>query len=512
MFAFAATKCKSEGLQTRAIASGMARESGGIVRLRNLVSVAAALALVGTACSRDSGEKSAPASETSTSSPSAKSRLENGDFGDMKSVCGPKPADVENTASDVGVTADSIQVATVADPGTSFRPGLNQEFFDTAEAFTKWCNGLGGINGRKIDLKLRDAKALEFQKRMVEACQEEDFMLVGGGSAFDDTGQMDRLSCGLPNIAGFMVSANASGADLVVNPVPNPPNAVAGGDYWYIKEKFPTEITKTAAMTGALPTLVDQIKKAGNVSKQLGYQQVWTSQYNPAGEPTWRPFAEAMKANGAKGLIYIGEPSGLVGIMKAIQEIGYKLDWVRTDSNNYDQVLVDQGGTAVDGVVTNNSIYPFLDREQAKKNPATQDYIDLIENYTDGGKIASLGAQGLSGWLLFAKSVKECGSDVTRDCVFATALDHEEWTAGGLHAAQLVKDNMPGPCAAVTVVKGGKFVLADDYERDEDIYQCDDKYSIVTDGELADIQLAAGEKCQNPAFKEDPKPSKCVKQ
>ncbi len=82
--------------------------------------------------------------------------------------------------------------------------------FDTAEAFTNWCNEHGGINGRTIDLKLRDAKLTEFQQRVIEACDEGDFISVGGGAVFDDTGQPDRLACGLPIIFGYAVTAQAS--------------------------------------------------------------------------------------------------------------------------------------------------------------------------------------------------------------------------------------------------------------------------------------------------------------
>ena len=64
------------------------------------------------------------------------------------------------------MTADSIQVSTFSDPGFQGRLGLNQEMFDTAEAFSKWCNDHGGINGRKIVLKERDAKLTEFQQRV----------------------------------------------------------------------------------------------------------------------------------------------------------------------------------------------------------------------------------------------------------------------------------------------------------------------------------------------------------
>ena len=126
--------------------------------------------------------------------------LDEGAFGDLGVLCQEAPeGETLAAGTDPGVTADSIQVSTFSDPGFPGRLGLNQEMFDTAEAFTNWCNEHGGINGRQIVLKLRDAKLTEFQQRVIEACDEGDFMSVGGGAVFDDTGQTDRLACGAPD-------------------------------------------------------------------------------------------------------------------------------------------------------------------------------------------------------------------------------------------------------------------------------------------------------------------------
>ena len=38
-----------------------------------------------------------------------------------------------------------------------------------------------------------------------------------------------------------------------------------------------------------------------------------------------------------------------------------------------------------------------------------------MERYDPDGKIAYLGVQGLSAWLLFAKAANECGADLYRD-------------------------------------------------------------------------------------------------
>src|ERR1700710_1456217 len=76
-----------------------------------------------------------------------------GDFGTLKAVCGPGDA---KGATDPGVTDTSINMATIADPGFTGAPGLDQEMFDAADAFVGWCNAAGGILGRKIVLHKRD--------------------------------------------------------------------------------------------------------------------------------------------------------------------------------------------------------------------------------------------------------------------------------------------------------------------------------------------------------------------
>ena len=40
----------------------------------------------------------------------------------------------------------------MADPGNTVSPGLDQELFDTADAFVGWCNAAGGIDGRRLQL------------------------------------------------------------------------------------------------------------------------------------------------------------------------------------------------------------------------------------------------------------------------------------------------------------------------------------------------------------------------
>jgi hypothetical protein len=98
--------------------------------------------------------------------------------------------------------------------------------------------------------------------------------------------------------------------------------------------------------------------------------------------------------------------------------------------------------------------WPF---EEAADNPATQQYIDVV-NAVDG-KVALLGAQSMSSWLLFAQAARDCDldNDLTRSCVLEGAASTTDWTGGGLHAPTNPGSNEPTPCTIVLQIQDGGF-------------------------------------------------------
>ncbi len=392
-------------------------------------------------------------------------------------ICQEAPeGETLEAGSDPGVTADSIQISTFSDPGFTGRLGLNQEMFDTAEAFTAWCNEHGGINGRTIDLKLRDAKLSEFQQRVIEACDEGDFMAVGGGAVFDDTGQADRLGCGLPIIHGYAVTAEAADADLSINPIPNPGTQQPTGAMKYMEEAFPGSTDAVGIFTGQLETTQVVAARNKEAMEQLDWNIVYEGSYSPTGEQTWRPFLEPMRNQGVKGLYWVGEPSNLSKLLSEAASLDIDFEWVLADANHYDPQITSIGDQA-DGTYVRTGFYPFLDPE-AELSEATEQYLELIERYDEGGKIANLGAQGLSGWLLFAVAANECGAELTRDCVWENARAITEWTGGGMHARQNLEAGDASNCFALLDGRGRR-VRARRRHR----------------AQRADLQLRGGERC-----------------
>ena len=120
--------------------------------------VAMCIAVLTAGCGRS--DDSSEGDDGSTTTTVSTAQPASGDFGSLTDVCQPGDA---TGATATGVTDDEIRIATFSDAGFSGRPGLNQEFFDTAEVFSKWCNDAGGINGRKIVVDEHDAALTEVQ-------------------------------------------------------------------------------------------------------------------------------------------------------------------------------------------------------------------------------------------------------------------------------------------------------------------------------------------------------------
>ncbi|HZR12525.1 MAG TPA: ABC transporter substrate-binding protein [Acidimicrobiia bacterium] len=389
-----------------------------------VVSVLALLAL--GACSRSSSKSSS--SNTSTSAGGGSSAAA-GDFGSLKGVCGPGNAK-GSTAQ--GVSDSTIRVGTMADPGAQAQPGLDQELFDTADAFVGWCNAAGGIDGRKLQLDKWDSKLTEVAARMIQACQS-DFMLVGNGEALDATGVDQRTKCKLAEMPAYVVSAQAGTAPMSLQAIPTSNHqSDLGGAYRALKA-FDAAVTQHYGLISSqFQSIKDSGDRARQAAKQLGYTETYYDEA-PLLVDNWRPYAQNVQTKGVQVLSMEGAPGTLANLAKALSDLGTHPKYFIGSANYYDQTLIQNAGSALTGdwVYVNDYIVPF---EMASQNPPTKQYIDILAQYANGAKPKSLGVNAMSAWLLWAKGVKECGSNLTSDCVLSKASAVTDWDGGGLTA------------------------------------------------------------------------------
>jgi ABC-type branched-subunit amino acid transport system substrate-binding protein len=474
---------------------------------RRFIVLVAVAVLVAAACGRgDDGTSagtSAPDDTSATTEPAADDGLDAGAFGDLGTVCSEGEGEPEPIDAVPGIDGTTINVATIADPGFQGRPGLNQEMFDSAEAVVAWCNEHGGVRGYDIELHLRDAALTNYQPKIIEAC-DEDFFMVGGGAVFDDTGQADRLECALPDIAGFLVTPTAIDSDLALASAPNPLDQLAIAELVYAGERWPDATDRVGIMTGAVPATQIVRDRTVEAMEGLGWEVVYNEEYNPLGESSWRPFAQAMSEAGVELFVYVGEPENFAALQQAARDIGFEPTAWLPGPNHYDANYITVAGDNAQGTFTRTITWPF---ERADENTATAQYLELMETYKPDGKYpALLGAQALSSWLLFLRAVGQCvdAGTLDRDCVFTTAAEQAPWTGGGLHAAiDPTGGDTVEPCALILEATPDGFVLVDDVELDDTGFSCDPAYVVDLTGDYG-----TGARC--PSGVEDPLPSECA--
>lgn len=441
-------------------------------RRRVAAGILVLLALSAAACSRGDDEVEAGATTTAGGSTdttsAAASGLGAGAFGDLENVCQDGDA---SGATDVGVTDDSIQVGSFTDKGFTARPGLNEEMYDAAVAFAAWCNEHGGINGRELVIADRDAALTDYNARIIESCAE-DFAMVGGGAVLDDADNGGRVGCGLPNIPGYVVSIAARQADLTVQPLPNPPDRMNAGIYQQVAAQFPEYIDSYGVITSSFGSVLAVRDASVQVVEALGYSVVYSEEYNSAGESNWRPFVEAMRDAGVEVFELVGEPTFFAQILEAMEAVGWRPPVMVQNANFYDTTFADTAGDIAEGVRIRAQFTPF---ELADQNQATADYLELMERYNPDGKVALLGMQALSAYLLFAQAATACGAELTRTCVLEQAGSVTEWTGGGLHAPQDPSTSTPSQCVTILELSGDGFAIDEELTGATDgIFNCED--------------------------------------
>jgi hypothetical protein len=116
-------------------------------------------------------------------------------------------------------------------------------------------------------------------------------------------------------------------------------------------------------------------------------------------------------------------------------------DVILLSGNFYDD-LYRQAASTTSNLYIQSVFYPL---EMADENKATQDFLDVMDQYNPSGKVALLGMQSMSSWLLFAKAATECGSELTADCLVEKAAAQADWTGGGRHPRQTPGHTEPSP-------------------------------------------------------------------
>ncbi len=387
-------------------------------------------------------------------------------FGDITWPCNPGTA---TGSTDQGVTDTSILIGGGDDRGYAASLGLNITQTDTLQAFVDKCNSLGGINGRQIQVELYDAKIFEVNNVWLDACPRM-FMMVAEGFAVDGIGEESRVQCELAHIPTYTVSAAAAHGPWMIQPVPNPSDRNPLSMAAYIAETYPDSIAKSGTMYGNFSATIETKDKTLASYPPLGFEFIINLEYNIVGEDDWTPFVLDLKNAGVEHIYFTGTCLPNYQAFRSAASVNGFDAFYTTDANFYENSCREANNDGVmDNTFVRMAFVPFEEREYSK---AVSDYLDIME--AAGGEIALLGMQSASAFLLWATAAKECGSELTRQCVMEEAGSIDSWSGGGMHVASDPGINEPPPCGIVLELIGNSYKRI--FPTEPGTYACDEAW------------------------------------
>ena len=365
-----------------------------------------------------------------------------GQFGTLKKVCAPGPG---TGGSGRGIVGKTIHVATLADPGAAAAPGLGQEFFDVADAFAKWCNAAGGINGRTVVVDKRDSKLFNGAAVILQACLS-DFMVVGGANALDATTVKPREGCKLGSIPAYTASPEAYSSKYQVVPVGSPPTIYPAANMRLLADAYPDTKQGLGIAGSSLASLRPQGLRAQEAWQKLG-NKVSVLQDRPALVPNYRPFLEQMKQDGAKADFEIVAQDASP-IFTAMNDTGFNPEWVLFGQTFYSPKSV-QAAAAIKKFPPSYVDLNEIPYELADQFPVVQQVKDIMGS--GAANLDAFSALAFNSWLVWASSATACGSNLTQDCVLQKAGDLTNWDAGGFFAplAKPLREPQISDCRAI---------------------------------------------------------------
>ncbi|MEV0974334.1 ABC transporter substrate-binding protein [Microtetraspora glauca] len=371
-------------------------------------------------------------------------------FGTLESPCGKGDA---KGATDQGVTDTTITIGYGDDRGFPKAPGLSKEMGDAVSTMIKWCNAQGGINGRQIKGNQYDAAYMQAATVMQKACKQ-DFMLVGQGFAMDESAEQYRVGCNLPTVAGFTVGPNAAMGPMKFESVPYPVDYFNVAPLRLAAKQFPDFAAGMDLITSTSPAVMAGSKKIESALKSIDVTPKKCGvQLNAEGDPSYVPFAEKFKSCGVKALWTSKSPDpAAFSLLESLDRVGAHPTLV-FEATWYSSAVAKWNTQGVgDNIHAGLIFQPF---ENADKVPAVKKYLDLVN--ADGGKVALLGMQATSAFLLWATAARDCGSDLTRQCMVNKLSQVHEWTGGGLHAPTDPGGNKPATCTLMVKLTGSTY-------------------------------------------------------
>jgi substrate-binding family protein len=380
-------------------------------------------------------------------------------------------------ASEIGVTADEIRIAVVADVENPLAPGLFKGAVDAVKGFGRYINARGGLAGRKVVVDFIDSKlsADEARNAVIQACQE-DFALIGTSALFlnnvdDMVGCVDHAGAatGLPDIPGVATEL-VQACSPVTFPI-NPPALICStkdqspqeyrgniGATRYYQEIYGKDLHGVTVNTNDLASAHNAIVVGYEFAKAAGMKV--DAEFNVSArspQSAYSPIVQSIKDSGANIVIDQLNFASNVALRKEakLQGVTSVKVW-SCPVSCYEHAFLEQGGADVEGHYVPLNFLPF---DETKSNKMLASFV----RFTGKDKVTGLGAAAWAAGVLLRDAVngiveREGVNGLTRARFLDALSSIHDFSAGGMYGHIDIGNRRVSPCGVIMQVRDGAFV------------------------------------------------------
>jgi ABC-type branched-subunit amino acid transport system substrate-binding protein len=377
-------------------------------------------------------------------------------------------------ASEIGVTASTIDIAVVADVDNAIAPNVFKGVVDGARAGAKYVNANGGVAGRKLVVDFIDSHLNPNQTRnaIITACGQDLAMVATATALFsgldDMTGCRDKAGAatGLPDIGAVVLGTPQACAAVSFPVIPSQidcstvgqvPQTYRGnqGVFKYLAKKHKSlngPFIKTNDSPDAERSTDVLIKAAENAGVSVTSTPVLS---NRDQQSAFTTIVTKMKQDGsnwsdnglaAPGAVLFRQEAALQGLTDP------NIIWQCT-SACYDEKQMAAAGSAMDGEYVELGFLPF---SEASANKTLAGYL----KYVGKDNANAFGVYGFEAVLAFqqaATNAAKTAGGLTRSSLLTALKNTTSFDAGGMVGTVNIGGKVPSSCFMLVQWKNGKF-------------------------------------------------------
>ena len=377
-------------------------------------------------------------------------------------------------ASEIGVTAKTINIAVVADVDNPIAPNVFKGVVDGAQAGAKFVNANGAVAGRKIVVDFIDSKLNPNQVRnaIITACGQ-DLAMVGTATALfsglpDLTGCKDQAGAatGLPDIGAIVLGTPQACAPVSFPVIPSQidcstvgqnPQTYRGnqGIFKYLAKQNP-KLNGPFLKTNDSPDAERSTDVLTKAAEHGGINVTSTPTVsNRDTQSAFTTIISKMKQDGsnwsdnglaAPGAVLLRQEAAVQGLTDP------KIIWQCT-SACYDEKQMAAAGSAMDREYMDLGFLPF---SEAKANKTLAGFL----KYVGKGNANAFAVYGFEAVLAFqqaATTAAKSSGGLTRSSLLTALKNTTSFNAGGMVGTVNIGAKVPSSCFMAIQWNQGKF-------------------------------------------------------